>query len=289
MRRAAIAMAVVLILAAAGCSSSPADDNPNGTTKNDAPVAVGSGMVAPGSEVTPTIPTPPLDGGTYTTASAIETALVSGGQDCSHAHSPGLSDFTGATDADQCTSPGAVNQDDTTIVVFTGHDQAASYARDIVVAVADLPPNTTAVLGVNWALSTTSSTYAQTAQKILGGTILDPQAAPSPTPAATQAPEQVTYACTGHGSVNITYGPNGSQHSAYHLPFSHTDPLTQGALYYATTAQLQGGGSVSCTTTVQTDDLLGYAQTVDNTGSADGGYNIATAEVCSGINGWEKC
>jgi hypothetical protein len=55
-------------------------------------------------------------------------------------------------------------------------------------------------------------------------------------------------------------------------------------------AQLQGGGSVSCTTAVQTDDNLGYAQVVSNSGSADGGYDIASAQVCSNFtSGWEKC
>ena len=118
----------------------------------------------------------------------------------------------------------------------------------------------------------------------------------SPTPntpvvAQSAAPEQVTYACTGSApdGVEITFGPNGSNHSAGSLPFRHTEPLTTGALYYVTTAQLQGGGSVSCTTTVQTVSFDGTADDVDNTGSADGGYNIATAQVCSGIDGWEKC
>jgi hypothetical protein len=113
-----------------------------------------------------------------------------------------------------------------------------------------------------------------------------------PVAAQSAAPEQVTYACTGHapGGVRITYGPNGSQHSAGRLPFTHTDPLAAGAEYYVTVAQLQGGGSVSCTTTVQTDDLDGSAQEVATTGSADGGYNLASAQVCSSFTGaWEKC
>lgn len=117
------------------------------------------------------------------------------------------------------------------------------------------------------------------------GSLPQPSASPSPVPVS----EQVTYACTGHGGVQITYGPNGSQHSASSLPFHHTEPLTTGALYYVTTAQLQGGGSVSCTTTVQTAAVDGSADDVSNSGSADGGYNIATAEVCSGLVGFEKC
>lgn len=121
-----------------------------------------------------------------------------------------------------------------------------------------------------------------------------PQDAPSPSqsPTPAAAPEQVTYSCTGSApdGVNITYGPNGSNHSATSLPFHHTEPLTSGAEYYVTTAQLQGSGSVSCTTTVQTDNFDGTADDVTNTGSADGGYNIASAQVCSDFStGWTRC
>lgn len=270
--------ALVTLVAVPGCSSSSASDAAAELSATSAAAPAGSAASS----------APPPDGGTYGAASDIEAALDRGGQDCAPGVVPDVSDFDGATDAAMCSSPNAPSQD-TTVIVFRTHDQAAAYAGTAVVALDGMIPTTTAVLGVNWVLTTTSSTFAQTAQGILGGTVEAPKAAPSPTPAATRAPEQVTYHCEGHGGVNITYGPSGSQHSSSHLPFTHTDPLTQGALYYATTAQLQGGGSVSCTTTVQTDDLLGYAQSVSNSGSADGGYNIATAEVCSGIDGWEKC
>lgn len=116
-------------------------------------------------------------------------------------------------------------------------------------------------------------------------------ASSAPASTAPAAPEQVTYSCTGSApdGVDITYGPDGSAHSASKLPFSHTDPLSQGVLYYVTTAQLQGGGSVSCSTVVQTDNLDGSADQVRKDASADGGYNIASAEVCSGFGGWDPC
>ena len=195
------------------------------------------------------------------------------------------------TDVTQCSSPDSASQD-TQIIIFKTHAAAASYASTAVVALDGLPADTSAVVGVDWVLETKSSEFASIAQSDLGGQLLRPQDSPSQTPAATPAPEQVTYACTGHASdgVQITYGPNGSQHSASSLPFMHTEPLTQGAQYYVTTAQLQGGGSVSCTTTVQTDDLLGYADPTSNSGSADGGYNIASAQVCSDpTGGWTRC
>jgi hypothetical protein len=118
-----------------------------------------------------------------------------------------------------------------------------------------------------------------------------PPPAPS-TSSAPPVPQQVTYSCTGSApdGVDITYGPNGSNHSASKLPFKHTEPLDTTALYYVTTAQLQGGGSVSCTTVVQTDDGDGTANQVTSSGSADGGYNIASAEVCGSFDGgWDKC
>jgi hypothetical protein len=68
--------------------------------------------------------------------------------------------------------------------------------------------------------------------------------------------------------VDITYGAEGSDSSAYHVPFSHTDPLDGSAQYFAVQAQLDGSGSVT------------------QSGTASGGYNIASAEVCGDFEGW---
>jgi hypothetical protein len=105
-------------------------------------------------------------------------------------------------------------------------------------------------------------------------------------------PQAVTYSCTGHAydGVDITYGPEGSSFSADRLPFSKILALDSNAQYFDTQAQLQGGGSVSCSTVVDYDDGLGDAQSASNSGSASGGYNIADAEVCSDYTGdWEAC
>jgi hypothetical protein len=270
------AAALVLAAAAAGCSGSAG------------PAAVADSPSAPASaSAQPT--RPPIDGGTYANTYAIMSALAAAGQEClTVASTPALSDYDGATDAVQCDGPHGA--DDTHIVVFNDHGAAVAYASKAVVGVPFVPGDTTALVGVDWVLTTNSSLYAQAAALALGGSLMLPQAAPSQTPAATPAPEQVTYSCTGHGAVDITYGANGSNHSASQLPFTHTDRLSAGAQYYVVSAQLQGGGSVSCTTAVQTDDNLGYAQVVSNSGSADGGYNIASAQVCSNFTGgWEKC
>lgn len=276
-RCGSVIVVVGVLVGVAGCSS----------ISGGAPAADTGASSVPAS---PTLPAPsaPADGGSVSTTYDITNLLSQYGHECGPGSNPNVSDYDGAIDAAQCSSPGGGSQD-TQVIVFKDHASAAAYGSTAVVAFPSLPAETSAVVGVNWVLATTSSDFASIAHTVLGGQLLAPQAAPSQTPAATPAPEQVTYSCTGHGGVQITYGPNGSEHSAYSLPFHHTDPLTQGAQYYVTIAQLQGGGSVSCTTTVQTDDLLGYAQAVDNTGSADGGYNIATAQVCSGVSGWEKC
>ena len=289
---ASIVVTALALACATGCSSanqaaSAASPGPVQTTD---PAADNYSYPA---ALTPSSPPPsaaPVDGGSYNNADEIEIVLTESRQECSPGDTPTLSDFPGATDAVQCSSPDGASQD-TQIAVFKSQGAAQAYGASAIVGLPGMDADTTALVGRNWVLTTTSSTYAQAVQQILGGNLSMPVAAPSPTPAATPAPEQVTFHCTGNASdgVDITYGANGSEHSASSLPFTHVDKLDPSAQYYVTTAQLQGGGSVSCTTTVQTDDLLGYAQTATNSGSADGGYNIASAEVCSGINDWEKC
>lgn len=110
---------------------------------------------------------------------------------------------------------------------------------------------------------------------------------PMPTSAAPVVPDQVTFSCTGTApdGVDITYGAEGSQNEAHHLPFTKTVALSDSAQYYAVQAQLSGGGHVSCTTTVQYQ-----GNDVKQSGEASGGYNIASAEVCSSFDGsWDAC
>jgi hypothetical protein len=114
------------------------------------------------------------------------------------------------------------------------------------------------------------------------------QAAPTSAAPTTPDVEQVTFKCTGStdgNGIDITYGAEGTNDSASSLPFTKTVQLSTTAQYYDVTAQLQGGGNVSCTTTVQSG-----GQTVIQTGSASGDYNIASAEVCSSFDGgWDAC
>lgn len=148
-------------------------------------------------------------------------------------------------------------------------------------------PGTDAGSGVDTTLSQPTDTATQADPGLVPGTVAD-----SPTPSPSPVPQFVKYACTGSApdGLDITYGPEGSNLGASSLPFSTTAAYDSGAQYYVTTAQLSGSGHVTCTTTVQTDNGDGTADVVVNTGSASGGYNIASAQVCSSFTGgWEKC
>lgn len=110
----------------------------------------------------------------------------------------------------------------------------------------------------------------------------------APTTTEPTVAAQVTFSCTGSApdGLSITYGPNGSSYSASSLPFTKTMPLDSSAQYYVTTAQLSGSGSVTCTTVIQASDGSQWT----NSGTAQGGYNIASAEICGTYSGgWQKC
>lgn len=118
-----------------------------------------------------------------------------------------------------------------------------------------------------------------------------------PTHTTTTAPahaaaQSVSLSCTGKApdGIDITYGPEGSNLGASSLPLDKTVPLDTHAQYYVVTAQLKGSGTVTCTTTVHYNDASGNAQTATKTGSATGGYNIASAQVCASFDGsWAAC
>lgn len=80
--------------------------------------------------------------------------------------------------------------------------------------------------------------------------------------------QTVTYVVTG-SSADVTYGPAGSNLQGF-VPMKVTARLGN-PQFYAITAQLQGGGSVSCAIEVDGKTI--------STGTATGGYNIATCEI----------
>lgn len=99
---------------------------------------------------------------------------------------------------------------------------------------------------------------------------------PSPTPAA---PDTVTFIVSG-SVANVTYGPAGSDFTGT-VPMDKTLTIPSSPpSYYAVNAQLQGGGTVSCS--IQVD-----GKTI-STATASGGYNIADCEISQDFTGgWQ--
>jgi hypothetical protein len=97
---------------------------------------------------------------------------------------------------------------------------------------------------------------------------LCPDSAPADSPATTAAAATVTYKVTG-SYADVTYGPAGSNLQG-HVPLRKTARIGNAA-YYAVTAQLQGGGSVTC------EILVDGA--VISKATATGSYNIAMCEI----------
>ena len=106
-------------------------------------------------------------------------------------------------------------------------------------------------------------------------------------------PATASFSCTGSApeGVDITYGTDTSNLSGGNtVPWQATLSLPSNALYANVTAQLQGpDGTITCTNTVSWTEA-GVAQSVTQTGTASGDYNIASAQICSDYNGgWQTC
>ncbi|UXY23053.1 hypothetical protein N8I84_33395 [Streptomyces cynarae] len=97
-------------------------------------------------------------------------------------------------------------------------------------------------------------------------------AAPRST-ARKETPQTVTYVVTGTGGADVQYGPAGSSAQGK-VPMSVTKPL-RNPQYYAITAQLQGGGHVTC--------QLKVNGKVISQSTASGGYNLASCEISKDI------
>ncbi|WP_307783054.1 hypothetical protein [Streptomyces sp. MBT53] len=76
--------------------------------------------------------------------------------------------------------------------------------------------------------------------------------------------------------VDITYGSDGTNLQGKGLPMTKTLAVDGDALYYQVTAQLQGGGDVHCSITIDGRTKSGRAQ---------GGYNICSAQLNSDFSG----
>jgi hypothetical protein len=76
--------------------------------------------------------------------------------------------------------------------------------------------------------------------------------------------------------VDITYGSDGTNLQGRGLPMEKTLTVDSDALYYQVTAQLQGGGNIHCSITIDGRTKSGQAQ---------GGYNICSAQLNSDFSG----
>lgn len=94
-------------------------------------------------------------------------------------------------------------------------------------------------------------------------------AAPATKTAPTQQADTITYIVTGTSMADVQYGPSGSSLQGS-VPLHVTKPLGNPS-YYSITAQLQGGGSVSC--------ALEVDGKIISQSTATGGYNIASCEI----------
>jgi len=93
--------------------------------------------------------------------------------------------------------------------------------------------------------------------------------------------DTVTFTVTGSApsGVDITYGDDASNLNGDGLPFTTTMKVKDDALYYAVTAQLNGGGHIHCKVTIGDKT---------KSGEAKGGYNICSAQLNSGVfGGWD--
>lgn len=88
---------------------------------------------------------------------------------------------------------------------------------------------------------------------------------------------QVEFIVTGDApsGADITYGSDGSNYQGQ-LPMDETLTIDKKAMYYDVTAQLQGGGDITCTITIGDQTRTGHAR---------GGYNICSAQLNSDFSG----
>jgi hypothetical protein len=114
-----------------------------------------------------------------------------------------------------------------------------------------------------------------------------PLSTPTAASTAPVGPDGVTYQCTGSApsGIDITYGPSGSGFEATQLPFAAQDVVNASTSYYRINAQLKGSGDVTCVLTV-----IYAGRTTTNSGTARGGYNITSPQICGNYRGlWDPC
>ncbi|SES03728.1 MmpS family transport accessory protein [Streptomyces qinglanensis] len=102
-----------------------------------------------------------------------------------------------------------------------------------------------------------------------------PAAKPEPKP----KPKTVTIKVWGSApaGADITYGTDTDSRQGSGLPMTKTLPFNDDALWYHVNAQLQGGGDINCSVTVNGETKKAHAS---------GGYNICNAQLSNTGLGW---
>ncbi|WP_432034878.1 hypothetical protein [Streptomyces cucumeris] len=110
-----------------------------------------------------------------------------------------------------------------------------------------------------------------------------PKAKPKPKPKPADEAPAGTAVFEVWGSapsgVDITYGSDSENLDGHGLPLTTTLRIKDGSLYYHISAQLMGGGDVTCSVTIDGETKTGHAR---------GGYNICSAQLNGDFSGgWE--
>jgi hypothetical protein len=140
--------------------------------------------------------------------------------------------------------------------------------------------------------TTTASAKPAPTVTVTTNTVTKVSAAPEPavtvtkTATAKPAAKKTTAAPAGKAlfkvwgsapsGVDITYGSDGENIGSHSVTMSKTLTVKDDALYYQITAQLQGGGDIHCSVTIDGKT---------KTGHASGGYNICSAQLNSDWSG----
>jgi len=95
----------------------------------------------------------------------------------------------------------------------------------------------------------------------------------------SSAPQTVIFTVTGSApaGADVTFGDDTSNYQG-RVPMRVVLPLRKNVLYYSVTAQLQGGGSITCRVQIGKYVRIGHAV---------GNYNICTAQLNNDpFGGW---
>ena len=129
----------------------------------------------------------------------------------------------------------------------------------------------------------TSAAVADTSAPAKDAKADDAKAETKPEPKKASGPKKVTFKIWGSApnGVDVNYGSDSDSRSGSFKngKFEATLPLKKDAMFFNVMGQLQGGGDINCSVTVDGHTKKGHAQ---------GDYNICDAQVNAGLlGGWD--